>query len=122
MISMGEAKQKATTNLEGYPSEVIEQYLAFAEDGNLARLDRVILGVLQFHLASPPSQPLTTMAGSTRLVDDLGCDSLAMVDMLFVAEEIFGVKILDDELSRVATLDDLQAHFRRHVAPDATVT
>ena len=109
------------SNLDGYPAALIDQYLAFAEDGNLMRLDRVVLGVLQFNLANPPPEALTVMAGSTRLVDDLGCDSLTMVDMLFVAEEIFGVKISDDELSRVTTLDDLRAHFRRHVAPGATV-
>lgn len=117
VFSLIEAKQKAAVTLAGFPPEVVDQYIAFAADGDPIRLDSVVLGVLQFHLPHPPSQPLSAMTGSTRLLEDLGCDSLAMIDMLFVAEEIFGVRLTDDELARVTTLDDLLAHFRRHVVP-----
>jgi acyl carrier protein len=106
----------AKTTLEGFPPEVVAAYLAYAESGAPALLNPVVLGVLQFYLANPPTEPLVALPGSTRLVEDLGCDSLTMVDMVFLSESLFGIKLADDELAKVVTLDDLQHHFQRHVA------
>ena len=115
MISSPEARLRVQENLTGFPAPVVEAYLAFADTGDLARLDEVVLGVLQFYLAKPPPAPLITMPGSTRLVADLGCDSLTMIDVMFLAEILLGIKIADDELVRIETLDALRAHFRRRM-------
>ena len=112
MISPTEARTRVQENLTGFPAGVVEAYLAYADSGDLARLDEVVLGVLQFYLAKPPPAPLATLPGSTRLVADLGCDSLTMIDVMFLAESLLGIKIADDELVRVETLDQLREHFR----------
>jgi acyl carrier protein len=118
MISVAEARQRAQENLAGFPPPVVDAYLAFAEGGDFNRLDEVVLGVLEFYLAKKPGVPLTTLPGSTRLVQDLGCDSLTMADMIFLAEGLFGTKLIDEELARIVTLDDLRAHFRRQIERD----
>ena len=115
MISSTEARLRVQENLTGFPPHVVEAYLAFADTGDLARLDDVVLGVLQFYLAKPPPSPLTSMPGSTRLVADLGCDSLTMIDVMFLAEILLGIKIADDELVRIETLDGLRDHFRQRM-------
>ena len=115
MITTSEAKQRALDQLAGFPANIADGYIAFAEAGDLSRLRQVVLGVLEFHLAKPPEQPLVGLPGSTRLVEDLGCDSLTMVDTLFLAESLFDIRLADDELARVATLDDLVEHFRQHI-------
>jgi acyl carrier protein len=112
MISPSDARLRAQENLTGFPPNVVEAYLALADTGDLARLDDVVLGVLQFYLAKPPPTPLTTLPGSTRLVADLGCDSLTMIDVMFLAEALLGIKLADDELTKIETLDQLRAHFR----------
>jgi acyl carrier protein len=113
----------ATTTLDGFPPEVVESYLAYAENGDPDLLNTVVLGVLQFYLANPPAEALVAMPGSTRLVEDLGCDSLTMVDMVFLSESLFGIKLADDELAKVVTLDDLKHHFQRHVtAPSGSAS
>jgi hypothetical protein len=116
MIPLSEARQRAQENLEGFPPTVVNAYLAFAESGDLARLDDVMLGVLQFYLAKPPPAPLAALPGSTRLVEDLGCDSLTMADLIFRGEGLLGIKLVDDELARIVTLDDLREHFRRQIS------
>jgi len=121
-ITSAEAQLSANEKLTGFPPAVAESYLAFAESGDVSRLDRVVLGVLQFYLAKPPQQPLVELPGSTRLVEDLGCDSLTMVDTLFLAESLFNIKLADDELARVSTLDDLRGHFQRHIAGSTALT
>ena len=60
MISASEARLRVQDNLTGFPAPVIEAYLAFADTGDLGRLDEVVLGVLQFYLAKPPAVPLVT--------------------------------------------------------------
>ena len=115
MISPTEARLRVQENLTGFPPAVVEAYLAFADTGDLLRLDEVVLGVLQFYLAKPPSSSLSSMPGSTRLVADLGCDSLTMIDVMFLAEILLGIKIADDELVRIETLDALREHFRRRM-------
>ena len=121
-IPPAEAQLNADEKLNGFPPAVAESYLAFAESGDVSCLDRVVLGVLQFYLAKPPAQPLVELPGATRLVEDLGCDSLTMVDTLFLAESLFNIKLADDELARVATLDDLRGHFQRHIAGHPVLT
>ena len=115
MISSSDARLRVQENLTGFPPAVVDAYLAFADTGDLARLDEVVLGVLQFYLAKPPAVPLTAMPGSTRLVADLGCDSLTMIDVLFLAETLLGIKLADDELTRIETLDQLRVHFRGRI-------
>ena len=115
MISPSDARLRVQENLTGFPQSVVDAYLAFAETGDLARLDDVVLGVLQFYLAKPPEAPLSTLPGSTRLVADLGCDSLTMIDVMFLAETLLGIKLADDELVKIETLDELRGHFRRRM-------
>jgi acyl carrier protein len=112
MISSSDARLRVQENLSGFPQTVVDAYLAFAETGALAQLDEVVLGVLQFYLAKPPPVPLATLPGSTRLIADLGCDSLTMIDVMFLAENLLGIKLADDELTKIETLDELRAHFR----------
>jgi acyl carrier protein len=115
MISSSDARQRANENLTGFPPTVVAAYLAFADTGDVARLDDVVLGVLQFYLTKPPMAPLATLPGSTRLVADLGCDSLTMIDVMFLSEVLLDIKLADDELTRIVTLDELREHFRRRM-------
>ena len=101
--------------LRGFPPAVVEAYVAFKERGDLNRLDEVVLGMLEYFLATPPPRPLIELPAETQLAADLGCDSLTMVDMLFTAEGLFDIKLADDELARVTTVGDLVRHIRHHL-------
>jgi acyl carrier protein len=116
MISPSDARQRVQENLTGFPKSVVDAYLAFADSGDVAQLDEVVLGVLQFYLAKPPPAPLATLPGTTKLIADLGCDSLTMIDVMFLAESLLGIKLADDELVKIETLDELRAHFRQRMS------
>jgi acyl carrier protein len=115
MINSAEAKKRAQETLVGFPPRVTAAYVEFAEKGDLANLDVVVLGVLHFYLAKKPKESLDTLPGSTRLIEDLGCDSLTMMDTVFMVESLFDIKINDNELPSLATLDDLRRHLRQLV-------
>jgi acyl carrier protein len=122
MINVTVAHKRIQEALVGFPSRVTESYLAFAEHGDMTSLDVVVLGVLQFYLAKKPKESLDSLPGTTRLVEDLGCDSLTMMDTVFMAETLLEIKIDDTELARLATLDELRGYFRREVKSGATST
>lgn len=121
MLDPALAEKRAKESLVGFPAPVTDAYLAFATTGDLRQLDTVVLGVLRFYLAKKPTGTLENMPGSTRLMDDLGCDSLTMMDTVFTVESLFDIKIDDTELMQIATLDDLRTRLRQHLkAPKAT--
>ena len=113
MINSAEAKKRAQETLVGFPPRITAAYVDFAEKGDLANLDVVVLGVLHFYLAKKPKESLDALPSSTRLIEDLGCDSLTMMDTVFMVESLFDIKINDNELPRLATLDDLRQHLRQ---------
>ena len=45
--------------------------------------------------------------------DDLGIDSLTLVDIVVAVEDRFGLVIPDDEWARFETVGDASAHVRR---------
>ncbi|GJG36530.1 acyl carrier protein [Prevotella lacticifex] len=54
--------------------------------------------------------------GGARLKEDLGIDSLDLVDLVVVVKKIFGFKINLEEMKDVRTLDDFYAYIERKTA------
>ena len=40
-------------------------------------------------------------------IDDLGADSLDLVELIMEMEEVFGVEIADEELEKISTIKDV---------------
>ncbi len=118
MIDYTEANKRAQETLVGFPPQVTAAYLDAAETGSPESLDVAVLGVLHFYLAKKPKTSLDALPGTTRLVEDLGCDSLTMMDTIFMMESLFDIDIDDTELSRLSTLDQLRNYLRHLVQAD----
>ena len=54
--------------------------------------------------------------GGARLKEDLGIDSLDLVDLVVVVKKIFGFKINLEEMKDVRTLDAFYAYIERKTA------
>ena len=52
------------------------------------------------------------LAGSTRLAEDLGVDSFAVVELLFEIEEAFHLTIPDSEIEHVRSVDDIVGYLQ----------
>ena len=46
-------------------------------------------------------------------VDDLGADSLDLVELIMEMEELFGVAIADEELEKIRTIKDVVDFLRK---------
>ena len=81
-----------------------------------SQLDPVVLAIIGDFSPRVPAQSLEELPGTTRLIDDLGFDSLAITEMVFFTEDLFGITITNQEIIQVRTLDDLRGFIRRKVA------
>jgi acyl carrier protein len=119
MLNPADAKKRAEESLVGFPTRIITAFHDFAQHGDPKDLDVVVLGVLHFYLAKKPVETLDALPGTTRLIEDLGCDSLTMMDTVFMVESLFDISLNDAELARIATLDDLRNYLRKQAVPSS---
>ena len=52
----------------------------------------------------------------TNLVDDLGADSLDVVDLVMTLEDEFDMEIPDDDIENVRTVGDIVKYLEEHTA------
>jgi acyl carrier protein len=55
------------------------------------------------------------VTGDERLREDLGIDSLSLIDMAVAAEDMFGIRVPDEDLEGFRTIDDAVEYIRRAV-------
>ncbi len=56
-----------------------------------------------------------TITTDTRLEDDLGADSLDVVDLLMSLEDEFDVEIQDEDIEKIHTVGDLVSYIEEHM-------
>jgi len=102
--------------LRGFPEDTIAACAEFQVTGGDDAFDRAVHGIITHHLSEPPAQPVAALPGSTALVAGLGLDSITMVEMVFLFEDLFAVKLPQEEFIKVVTLDDLKRLLRGALA------
>src|SRR5262249_48145276 len=80
---------------------------------------------LQAALAQHLKRDPASIHPGDRLREDLGLDSLAMIELLFKVEEHFDLEIPNEDLSRITTVADVTAYVeeklgQRAEGPDAS--
>lgn len=109
----------AEDKIRHFSAEAKEAFHRFRATGDQAALDLVIFAMLEDSIPRKRAQQLAGLPGSTRLVEDLGFDSLAITEVVFFAEDLFTISIANEEIIQVHTLDDLRGFVRRKVAARA---
>lgn len=56
-----------------------------------------------------------TITSETNIADDLGADSLDVVDMLMSLEDEFNVEIPDEEIENIRTVGQVAAYIEEHM-------
>jgi acyl carrier protein len=98
------------------PAEARAAFQQFQATGDPAVIDPMVLAILEDFIPKSPDTPLAQLPGTTRLIDDLGFDSLAITEVVFFTEDLFGISISNDEIIQVRTLDDLRGFIRAKLA------
>jgi len=53
-----------------------------------------------------------------RFTDDLGADSLDLVEMIMALEEEFGIEIPDEDAEKILTVQDALSYIQAHAAAE----
>jgi len=88
----------------------LEAALRFQAARNPADVAPVIHGLITREMPEETTIDLATSPGTTRLIEDIGLDSLGLMEIVMAAEDIFGITIENSELRSISTLDQLN-HF-----------
>ncbi len=102
--------------LRHLPVEARAAFRRFQSTGNAADLDVVVVAILEDFIPKKSDRPLAGLPGDTPLMDGLGFDSLAITEIVFFAEDLFGIAIANEEILKVRTIDDLRLFLRSKVA------
>jgi len=101
------------------PAEARAAFQRFQAGGGPTALDPVIFAILEDFIPRSAPAPLAEMPGATRLIDDLGFDSLAITEVVFFTEDLLGISITNEEIIQVRTLDDLRGFIHGKVVGPA---
>jgi acyl carrier protein len=110
------SNDSANALMRHFPDDVRAAYARFTATRSAADADIVILAVVLDHvpdksrrLAGPPDD-------TRRLIEDLGFDSVAIAELVFFLEDLFQMKISNEEIMRVRTVGDLRTFVREKIA------
>ncbi len=98
------------------PAAAQAAYRRFRAGGDVAELDAVIVAILEDFSPKTLATPVAGLPGTTHLMNDLHFDSLAITEVVFFTEDLLGIRIANEEILQVLTLDDLRAFVRRKAA------
>ena len=95
-------------SLKRCSEETRQAAFEFRESGKLSLLPKIILGIIERFLEPEIRPKLKEGDGSLKLIDDLGIDSLTMMEIVVLVEESLDLSIDNEELRDLRTLDDVR--------------
>lgn len=84
----------------------------FRQSGDLSQLPAIILGVIERYVERELRAKLRDNPDPLRLREDLGLDSLTMMEVVMLAEEVLKISISNEELTELRTIADVQRFMR----------
>lgn len=76
---------------------------------------RIVFGILQRYLPSGANVDVQSAPPGTRLMEDLGLDSLTMLEVVLSIEEVLRIRIENEELKSIRTLGHLHDFIHHKV-------
>ncbi len=80
----------------------------FRRTGNVKWVPAIIHGLIEHHIEPDARAKLNASDDNVRLAEDLEIDSLTMLEIVFVAEEVLQVSIDNEELRPFKTVGDVK--------------
>lgn len=80
----------------------------FRQTGDPAWLPAVIVGVIEHHVEPDLRAKLREPDDRLRLMEDLGIDSLTLIEIGMLAEDVLRISIPNEELAGLRTLGDVR--------------
>ncbi|MGJ3242013.1 MAG: phosphopantetheine-binding protein [Opitutales bacterium] len=117
-ISSEEA-QALKESLKRCPPGTYEAAIAYRETGDSQHIVPVVLGIIERYVEPEIRPKLQTGDDSLNLIEDLGVDSLTMMEIVILVEETLEVSFDNSELREVRTVADIKRFMEAKIAKEA---
>ena len=109
-ILPAEEEQQIRDSLKRCSAGCVEAALAFRRSGDAVHVSPVVIGILARFLEPDQREKLRGDCDNLRLMDDLGVDSLTMVEVVMLVEEVLVIKIDNEDLRDLRSIGDVKAY------------
>lgn len=104
-------EEELRESLKRCPERAIEAALEFNKSRDPELVPIIVMGIIE-RFVEPDVRPVIREGNDhTRLLEDLGIDSLLMVEIVILVEETLGIHIENEELRTLRTLGDINAYL-----------
>ena len=97
--------------LKRCPPGTYESALLFRKNKDINQVEKIVLGIIDRHLEPDQRQILADSDDSLRMYEDLGMDSLTMLEIVMLVEQTLEVSIDNEELRDLRTIGDVKAYL-----------
>jgi acyl carrier protein len=101
--------------LARFPAAVLAAYQRFRATGDVAGVEEVVVAATIDHRPGAKG-PAPDVSEGTRLLEDLGYDSVSVAELVFFLEDLFDLTISTDDIKGVSTISDLRGCVIRKLA------
>ena len=96
------------TSLKRCTQQTVEAAVRFRTTGDLAEIPAVVYGIIERHLPAENTRDLSQAGEDTKLIEDLGIDSLTLLEIVLSIEETTGISVENEELREISTLGQVK--------------
>jgi len=76
--------------------------------------EQEVVGKVKKMVASQLGKPEEEISLESAFIEDLGADSLDLVELVMAMEDEFGLEISDEDAERIVTVQDVINHILEH--------
>lgn len=110
-----EQKQELTEELKRCPAGTIEAALTFRQEKDPKQVPIIVMGVIERFL-EPEARPILSKGDmETSLMEDLGIDSLTMLEIVMLLEKTLQISFNNEELLELRTLEDVHSFMEAKI-------
>jgi 3-hydroxyacyl-[acyl-carrier-protein] dehydratase len=107
------------TSLKRCSADTVEAAVRFRLSGDAREIPTIVYGIIERHLSPEHNRNLSSAGDETRLIEDLGIDSLTLLEIVLSIEETLSISIENEELREILTLGQVKTFIGKKIAgPD----
>ena len=106
-------------SLKRCPAGTLEAAVAYRASGDNSGVPTIILGIIE-RFIEPDFRPKLSQENvdGLRLMEDLGVDSLTMMEIVILVEEVVGINFENEELKDLRTIGDVKTYMSCKISGD----
>jgi len=114
-VPSGGGEAALRESLKRCSPETLQAALEYRKTADASHLSAIVLGIIERFVEPEHHSRLREADEDLRVIEDLGLDSLTMMEVVILVEEVLNVSIANDELRNLRTVGDIRVFIDHKV-------